>query len=72
MIMADDRGTIFASCPMRGDQYRRVEFEMARWIGCDIGGWRDRVDPTGPAQQQAAYFMIISRRQGHDLFQQHA
>lgn len=70
MIMAHDPRPASPRRPMRRDQHRRVELEMARRIGRDIGGGQDRPDPVCLAQQQAANLMRVRRRFGHDLFQQ--
>lgn len=55
--------------PMRRDQHRRVQLEMPRRIGRDIGGGPALRDPPRLAQKQPADLMRVSRRFGHDLFQ---
>lgn len=71
MIMADDRRPAGSRRPMRRDQHRRVQLEMARGIGRDIGGGQEGLYRSGLPQQQSAYLLRLARHaQGHDLFQQ--
>lgn len=37
MKMAEKFQISFASTPVRGDQFYRIDFEMALWVFCNIG-----------------------------------
>lgn len=70
MVMSDHSRAARARLTMRGNQNRRVDFEMDRRIGGDIGGGPYRRNPPRPPQQQAANLVLLSRRQRDDAAQQ--
>ena len=69
MIMADHRQTASARVPVRGEQDRRVQFEMPGRIGRDIGSRHDCLYLASAAQQQPAHLILLRRSEFDDPVQ---